>query len=171
MRVISIDPGYERLGIAIIEKLPNTKEKEILCYSDCFKTNSKIPFYERVHLIALEVNRVIKKYQPEAMAVETLFFSKNQKTAMLVSEARGVIIEQASVNEIPIFEYDPVEIKVAITGYGKSDKHQIVSMIPKLIKMETKVTHDDEYDAIAVGLTFFAVDGRRHLLSTDCKKI
>src|SRR3989339_201631 len=94
MRVIAIDPGYERMGVAILEK---KNGKEILVYSECFKTSSEIPYTERLKLIGQEIEILIKKYKPESMAIETLFFKNNQKTAMRVSEARGVMLYVASI--------------------------------------------------------------------------
>lgn len=154
MKIISIDPGYERVGIAIIEKEDGQKEK--LVYSDCFKTSAKLPLTERLFLIGQEVDEIIKKYKPEALAIETLFFTSNQKTVMGVSEARGVIMYQALLNQIPVFEYTPLQIKIAVTGYGRGDKKQVTEMVTRLIKIEKEIKHDDEYDAIAVGLTHLA---------------
>ncbi|AKM83953.1 TPA: crossover junction endodeoxyribonuclease RuvC [Candidatus Campbellbacteria bacterium] len=154
MKIISIDPGYERVGIAIIEKEGGQKEK--LIYSDCFKTSPKLPLTERLFLIGQEINKIIREYGAKALAIETLFFTNNQKTVMGVSEARGVIMYQAMLNKIPVFEYTPLQIKIAVTGYGKSDKKQVTDMVLRLIKIEKEIKHDDEYDAIAVGLTHLA---------------
>lgn len=154
MIIIAIDPGYERMGVAIIEK--EVKGKEILIYSECFKTSPKIPHEERLHLIGKEIEKLIKKYKPEVMAIETLFFKNNQKTAMHVSEARGVMLYVASVAGLSVHEFLPVAIKIAVTGYGASDKDQVTLMVGKLIKINTEIKYDDEYDAIAVGLTYFA---------------
>jgi len=153
MKVIAIDPGYERMGVAILEK---TSKEEVLVYSNCFKTSSKIPQEERLKLIGQEIENLIKKYKPEAMAIETLFFKNNQKTAMHVSEARGVMLYVASVSGLSVMEFSPMAIKIAVTGYGNSDKDQVTSMVEKLIKIKTNIKYDDEYDAIAVGLTYFA---------------
>jgi len=153
MKIISIDPGYERLGIAILEKGTG---KEELIFSECFKTSTKEKHEDRLRLIGSEVERVIKKYQPEAMGIETLFFKTNAKTAMKVSEARGVIMYEAAKNNLKISEFSPLQIKVAVTGYGKSEKDQVTMMVKKLIKISKPLKYDDEYDAIAVGLTFFA---------------
>ena len=153
MKVIAIDPGYERMGVAIIEK---TNGKETLVFSECFKTSAKISHEERLKLIGQEIESLIKKYKPDAMAIETLFFKNNQKTAMRVSEARGVMLYIASVSKIEVKEFSPIAIKIAVTGYGSSDKEQVTMMVKKLIKIDTKIKYDDEYDAIAVGLTFFA---------------
>lgn len=156
MRILAIDPGYERLGIAVLEKVP--KQKEWLLYSDCFKTDKKLPHHERLALIGSEVNRIMEQYEPEALSMEHLYFTTNQKTAIAVAEARGVILYEAAKKHLKVFEYGPGEIKVAVTGYGKSDKEQVTAMIPRLIRIDKKIAHDDEFDAIAVGLTCFAIE-------------
>ncbi len=156
MKIIAVDPGYERMGVAIVEKVKGGKEA--LIYSECFKTSPKIPHEERLALIGKEIEELIKKYEPEAMAIETLFFSTNKKTAMQVSEARGVMLYIGSVEGLDIKEFSPVAIKIAVTGYGKSDKHQVTEMTKRLIKIDKKIQYDDEYDAIAVGLTYFATN-------------
>lgn len=156
MRIIAIDPGYERLGIAVLEK--ETGGKEAVLYSDCFKTDKKLAHFERLGLIGGEVERVIGEFGPESMCIETLFFSTNQKTAITVAEARGAILFQAAKHGLKVFEYGPGQIKVAVTGYGKSDKAAINMMVDKLVKLDKKTKLDDEYDAIAVGLTCFATE-------------
>ena len=165
MKIISIDPGYERLGIAVLEKSNEgrTFVKERLVFSECFKTSAKLPHHKRLTLIGNRIKEIIKKYKPEALATEKLFFSGNQKTAMLVAEARGVILYTGSSLGLDIFEYSPAEVKIAITGYGRSEKRQMISMVEKLI--DTKLGNgvsklaksDDEFDAIAIGLTHFAI--------------
>ena len=164
MKIISIDPGYERLGIAVLEKLP--KQKEILIFSECFKTKSSLPHNERLTLIGNRIKEIIKKYKPEQLATEKLFFSGNQKTAMLVAEARGVILYTGSSLGLQVFEYTPNSVKIAITGYGRSEKRQMISMVEKLIDVKPptlgnasgKGKSDDEFDAIAIGLTHFAIN-------------
>ena len=162
MKIISIDPGYERLGIAVIEKQMKQKPfdkaqgKETLIFSECFKTSSKLPHHERLTLIGNRIKEIIKKYKPEQMATEKLFFSGNQKTAMLVAEARGMILYEASSLGLSVFEYAPNEVKIAITGYGRSEKRQIINMVKKLIVINFKTNSDDEFDAIAIGLCHFA---------------
>ena len=127
MRIISIDPGYERLGLAIIEK----NEKEVLLFSECFKTSAKLPHHERLALIGDRMKDVIKKWKPEQLATEKLFFAGNQKTALLVAEARGVILYTGSSLGLEVFEYRPNEIKIAITGYGSAQKKQMMDMTRK----------------------------------------
>ena len=153
MRIISIDPGYERLGIAVLEK--GTGKEELL-FSECFITSTKEKHEDRLRLIGQEIEKIIKKYEPEAMGIETLFFKNNAKTAMKVSEARGVMLYEAAKNNLKVLEFTPLQIKVAVTGYGKSDKEQVTEMVKRLIKITKPIKYDDEYDAIAVGLTLFA---------------
>lgn len=153
MKIIAIDPGYERVGIAILEK---TTSKEVLIFSECFKTLATESAEERLRQIGTEISFLIKKYEPRAMAIETLFFKTNAKTAMKVSEARGVMLYLAAQNGLKVMELTPLQIKVAVTGYGRSEKSQVTAMVRKLIKINSKIKYDDEYDAIAVGLTYFA---------------
>ena len=155
MRILGIDPGYERLGIAVIERLSGAKDT--LLFSKCFKTPAKAAFSERLQMIGEECARVISEYGPETLAIETLFFTNNQKTAMHVAEARGVILYEAAKNGLTVREFTPPEIKVATTGHGGSDKKQIISMIPRLIKISKEIQHDDEYDAIAIAITCLAI--------------
>lgn len=158
MKILGIDPGYDRVGIAIIEKLP--KQKEVVLYSDCFQTSAKDSFFTRLGQVGEEISQVIKKYSPETLAIESLFITKNQKTAMHVSEARGVIIYEAIKHGLTVHEYTPPQIKMAVTGYGSSDKDHVIKMIPLLVKMSKKKAKDDEYDAIAVALTCLASEGK-----------
>ena len=156
MRILAIDPGYERVGIAILEKVSG--EKDALIYSNCFKTKASKPFHERLSDIGEELEEVIQTHKPQALAIEKLYLSTNQKTAMNVSEARGVIIYIASQNGLAIYEYTPPQIKVAVTGYGKASKEMIMNMVPKLITLPSQITSDDEMDALAIGLTCFACE-------------
>lgn len=152
MRIIAIDPGYERLGIAIVEK----NKKEELIFSECFKTKASLSFVDRLELVGREVARIIEEYSPKALAIENLFIETNQKTAMRVAEVRGAILYQARLSGLEIYEYTPLQIKVATTGYGKATKAQMISMVKKLISGADSIKQDDEMDAIAIGLTHFA---------------
>jgi crossover junction endodeoxyribonuclease RuvC len=159
MKIISIDPGYERLGIAILDK--EKSEKESLVFSECFKTLSKEKHPERLAKIQTRIIELINKYKPEELAIETLFFNTNQKTALLVAETRGTIISTSKNAGLEIFEYSPQEIKIAITGNGKSDKDSMMKMLPLLIKISSEIKYDDEYDAIACGITHLSSVKRR----------
>jgi crossover junction endodeoxyribonuclease RuvC len=168
MRIIGIDPGYDRVGISIVEKI-SPKEKEVLVHSECFTTSPKTEIYDRLSSVGLRIRTLIQEFRPNALAMETLFITKNQKTAMHVSEARGIIAYEARLNDIPIFEYSPPQIKIAVTGYGKSDKPQVIKMIPLLLKMPPEKLSgkmlDDEYDAIAVALTCIASEKNSEKIS------
>ena len=156
MRIIGIDPGYDRLGVAILDK--SAQGKETVLYSNCFTTSSKDEIHTRLLEIGQEISRALEEFKPEKMAIENLFLSKNQKTAMRVSEARGIIMYEALKRNIPVFEYSPMQIKTAITSDGTSDKERMIKMVKILVKLPEKKAHDDEYDAIAVALTCSAMD-------------
>lgn len=156
MRVLAVDPGYEKMGVAILEKISGQNEK--LIFSECFKTERNSDHNERLKSLGKEIKSVIEKFQPNSLAIEKLFFTSNQKTAFQVAEARGVIIYEASNANLQIFEYTPLQAKVAVTGYGRGTKNQIQFMVEKLIAVGKKIKEDDEYDAIALGLTYFACE-------------
>lgn len=151
MKIIGIDPGYDRLGVSIIESKNNSLE---LVEALCITSNNKLKHPERLLQIGNELEKTIKKHTPlKAMAVENVFFTKNQKTATQVSEAKGVIVYLSQKHSIPVFEYSPVEIKNTITGYGKADKKQVIYMTQQLIKIPKNIKLDDIYDSIAIALT------------------
>lgn len=154
MRIIAFDPGYERLGIAILEKEKNSKE--IVLYSDCFKTSAKEAHSERLKKIAIEIENLIEKYKPQQMAIETLFFNNNTKTALKVAEARGVLIAICAKEGLTINEYSPQAIKISVTGSGNSDKTQVSKMVGLIMGIDLKSKIDDEIDAIATGICCFA---------------
>ncbi|MFA6143021.1 MAG: crossover junction endodeoxyribonuclease RuvC [Candidatus Omnitrophota bacterium] len=154
MKILGIDPGYDRMGVAVIEK--PIKGKEVILYSGCLQTSAKDSIYSRFSKIGKEICRVLQEFKPDALAIETLFITKNQKTAMRVSEARGIIIYEAVKADIPVFEYSPMQIKSAITGDGTADKSRILKMIGLLAALPKRKALDDEYDAIAVALTHSA---------------
>jgi crossover junction endodeoxyribonuclease RuvC len=154
MKILGIDPGYERIGIAIIDK--NKGEKERLIFSECFKTSKEINFEERILLIGKKIEEIIKEHKPEILAIETLFLNTNQKTVMHVSEARGVIIYEAMKNNLGLFEATPPQIKIATTGYGRADKKDVLKMVRLLIDIDESKKSDDELDAIAIALTAYA---------------
>lgn len=154
MRILSIDPGYERLGVAILDK--EKGKKEILIFSDCVKTSPKDIFEDRLTQIGLKVEQLIQEYKPEALSIENLFISNNQKTAMRVAEVRGTLIYICRKNGLQIKEFTPLQVKLSVTGDGKSSKDQVIKMVKLLVKDVKSGALDDEYDAIAVGLAYFA---------------
>ena len=156
MIIAGIDPGYERFGIAILKKGTGHDKDEVI-FSDCIRTSAKLPFQDRLFEIGTELESIIQKYKPDALAIEKLFFTTNQKTALSVSEIKGMTTYIAKRNKLPVFEYTPLEIKSAVVGYGKATKDQIQKMLMLLVKgnkkWEEKEAIDDEYDACAVALT------------------
>ena len=153
MRIIGIDPGFDRIGIAIVEKEGSS---ETLMYSTCIVTNRADSFVDRLATIATELRALIEEYRPDMCAIETLLFAANKKTAMQVSEARGVILLVCREAHLDIVEYSPLQIKTALTGYGKAEKSQVEQMVKQLVDVPEGKRFDDEMDAIAVGLTALA---------------
>lgn len=155
MRVLGIDPGYEKLGIAVIEKGNN---KHDVIYSECFRTDKNLPHEVRLQEVLNKMRSIIKEFNPEVFGIETLFLTTNHKTVMKVSEARGVILSSAAEAGIKIRELSPPSIKLSICSNGKADKKAIMKMIPLLAELPHKPKEDDEYDAIAIGLATLALE-------------
>ena len=153
--VLAVDPGFDRVGLAVM-KLERDGPK--LLFSQCFETDSKKARPERLFSIGRRIKDVIKKWQPETLAIETLFFNTNATSAIGVAEARGIIIYEARNRDMEIFEYGPQTIKMAVTGYGQADKTQMANMVKKLVPLPKKSSKrlDDEVDAIALGITHLA---------------
>lgn len=153
-RIIGIDPGFDRLGICILDKVGN---KEELIHSQCITTSKKETFEIRLAEIGEQLTKILQKYKPQELAIETLFFTTNQKTVITVAEVRGICIYLSHIHDVSIHEYSPPQIKVAVTGYGKATKDDIAHMIPKILgKQMRKDILDDEIDAIAIALTHSA---------------
>lgn len=157
MRVIAIDPGYDRLGVAVMEY---ENGSEVLLYSTCVESNRNDTLPDRLRTIGDAFLAVIEQYSPDALGIETLFFNKNVKTALGVAEARGALIYIARSANCAVYEFSPQQIKSAITGYGNSDKKAVIEMVLRLVKNAPTKALDDEYDAIAVGVTCLATYGR-----------
>lgn len=149
MIIIGIDPGYDRMGWAVIEK---EKDKESLIASGCIKTDRKDAHEKRLACIGIELEKIILKYKPETISIEKLFFTTNQKTAVKVSEARGVALYIAARSGLKTVELTPLEIKMALTGYGKAEKLQVQKMVSAILKTDISEKIDDEIDAIAAAI-------------------
>lgn len=150
-RIIGIDPGYDRCGFAVVEKDPLGKEK--LLFSECFVTKKSLPFLERLKLVGARFEELIGRFEPDIAGIEKLYFENNQKTAMAVSEVRGALLYIATTQDLPLYEYTPLQVKVAVSGHGRSDKKQVAAMVARLLALKTPLRYDDEYDAIALALT------------------
>ncbi len=153
MRAIAIDPGYGRCGIAVLEKEQGTPR---LIVSTCIETSASLPFSERLAQVVAACEALVHEHAPDTLVLEKLYFSNNQKTAMQVAEVRGALIGLAARHALTLAEYTPGEVKSAIAGSGRADKAQIAKMIHLLVRVEQPIRLDDEYDAIAVGLTHLA---------------
>ncbi len=153
MKVLGIDPGYDRLGIALIEKQDG---KEVLLFSECIETNKQDLLPDRLFAVGECFSKIITEYKPDAIGIETLFFNKNIKTAIGVAQARGIILYLAKKADATVYEFGPQEIKIATTGYGKSDKNAVIDMVKRLVANVPNQALDDEYDAIAIALTTMA---------------
>lgn len=150
IRVLGIDPGYDRMGVAVMEK-DGTAER--LVHLSCLTSDKRASVPERLATIGEALSALCRTHRPDRVALETLYFSKNQKTAMAVAEARGVAIFVAQHHGATVYEYTPQSVKVAVTGYGKSDKDHVEAMLRRLVDGLPDAALDDEFDAVAVALT------------------
>jgi crossover junction endodeoxyribonuclease RuvC len=154
MRVLAIDPGYGRCGMALVERVDG---KDILLFSDCIETSPKADFIDRLKTVTDGCAGLIASFSPDCVAMEKLYFSTNQKTAMRVAEVRGALLNTAAGLGVPVFEYTPAQIKNAAAGWGGADKRAVATMLRTLMKIDKEIKYDDEYDAIAVGVTHLAI--------------
>lgn len=152
MRILAIDPGYDRMGIAVVEGDPS---KPRVVWSDCV-TPPKGVKEARLAAITHAVETAIRDHEPDFFALESLFFSVNKKTALGVAEARGAALTAAGAAQLVVREFSPNTVKLAVTGNGRADKKAIALMVPKLVSLTAKKRLDDELDAIAVGITALA---------------
>lgn len=150
MITLGIDPGYARTGWCVIKK--QGQSITTIKYG-CFETKAHTEPITRLKQVFNFITKISKKFKPDSVAVEDLFFNTNAKTAMKVGEARGVIIIALALQKIPIFHYTPLQVKNAITGYGRADKTQIQRMVKTLLKLDHIPKPDDAADALAVALT------------------
>lgn len=149
MVILGIDPGTAIAGYGFINK-----QKSILKMIDygCVFTPAKTDNSKRINIIANKLKKLIQKYRPQNIAVEQLFFFKNLKTAITVSEARGAILLTANQSNIPIHEYTPLQVKQAVTGYGKADKTQVQKMVKVILNLKEIPKPDDAADALAIAI-------------------
>lgn len=149
MRILGIDPGIAIVGTGIVDKIGN---KYVPVYYDSIITKAHTPLEDRLEMVYNETVELIEKYKPEAMAVEELFFNNNAKTAFSVGQARGVILLAAKQHNIPFFEYTPLQVKQALTGYGRADKKQIQQMVKSFLGLGEVPKPDDTADALAIAI-------------------
>lgn len=151
MRILGIDPGYGRMGFGVVEGGKNVWR---YVAHGCIETSAKSPFPDRLKALHAAVQAIIAEHHPARAAVEDLFFAKNAKTAMQVGEARGVILLTLFEAGLAVDSYTPMQVKQAITGYGRAEKGQVERMLRLLLPMSKKAKlPDDAADALAVALT------------------
>lgn len=149
MVILGIDPGFAIVGYGAIRyergKFQTMGHGAIL-------TKSKLPFSLRLVRIFDDMNTIISKCHPDVMSIERLYFQSNQKTAINVAQARGVVLLAAEKCGVPIFEYTPLQVKLALTGYGKAPKFQIMQMVKKILNLPDLPKYDDTADALALAV-------------------
>ncbi len=152
MIIIGIDPGTATTGFGIID-YKETAQQQLSCLKyGIIETPAGMETAERLNIINLDLRRIIDDFQPEIIAIESLYFFKNVKTVMPVSQARGVILLTAFQKKIPITEYTPLQAKTAVTGYGRATKNQVQQMVKNLLTLEKIPKPDDAADALAIAI-------------------
>ncbi len=147
--ILGVDPGIADTGYGVISD--DGGKISCLTYGS-IKTSPKDDLITRLNSLHKQLTVIIKKYQPEVAAVEELFFSKNVKTALIVGQARGVILLALSQNKLKVFEFKPAQVKQAVTCYGAADKKQIQKMVQKILKLKEIPKPDDAADALAIAM-------------------
>ena len=149
MIILGIDPGYAIVGWGVVEY--SGSKFKTLGYGS-IQTPAGMPMIERLERIYLGMNEIIDKYKPEQMAVEELFFNTNGKTAIVVAEARGIILLSARLKGLEIAEYTPLQVKQAVVGYGRAEKKQVITMVTSLLGLPKPPKPDDTADALAIAI-------------------
>ena len=150
MIVLGIDPGYALMGWGVVEQTGS--RLKLLGYG-CIETKAGTPMQHRLRTLQLGVRDLTLMYRPDEVAFEELFFAQNVTTALMVGAARGAAIIAAAEYTEHLYEYTPMQIKQAVTGYGKADKHQVQQMVRMLLNMKELPKPDDAADAIACAIT------------------
>lgn len=149
MKILGIDPGYAIVGYGVIEY--NANRFKTIDYG-AILTDKDTPFPSRLKQIYDKTMQLINIHKPEYLSIEELFFNTNVKTAIAVGHARGILLLAAEQSGIPIYEYTPLQIKQAVTGYGRADKHQVQQMMKTLLGLPAVPKPDDTADALAVAI-------------------
>ena len=147
--VLGIDPGYAIVGYGLVS-FENNKLKPV--QFGVIRTQSSLPIDARLLEIYNDLSDIISTHKPDAMAVEKLFFNTNQKTAIDVSQARGVAVLAGALNHVPFYEYTPLQVKMAVVGYGRAEKQQIMELTRTLLGLSVLPKPDDAADALAIAI-------------------
>lgn len=151
MKILGIDPGIGRMGYGLIEKKAGGKETFIA--AGLLETPAGLSHADRLLMLAQNLEEILARHTPDVAAIESLFFAKNAKTAFEVAQARGVALFLCKKAGLAIEEYTPLQVKIALTGYGRAEKTQVAAMTKKLIALSPSLTQDDTLDALAICLT------------------
>lgn len=149
MRILGIDPGVATVGFGVIDS--DRAQQQMIQYG-AITTAAGLPLATRLVQIAADLEVLIRQFQPDEIAVEELFFSKNITTGIAVAHARGVILYTAERLQIPVYEYTPMQVKQAVVGYGLAEKHQVMDMTRRLLKLKAVPKPDDAADALAIAI-------------------
>lgn len=150
MIILGIDPGSERTGYGLIKKHPHSK-LECLTYN-CITTPRTKSRAERLVVLEKELSSLLERFKPDVGAVESIFFFKNLKTVMPVSEARGIALFALAKRKIPVYEFSPLQVKMAIAGYGRAEKKQVQRMVMEILRLEQIPKPDDAADGLAIAI-------------------
>lgn len=152
MIYLGIDPGTATTGFGVIKKTKNSKQEYEILEFGVIETRKTDSDAKRLQIIYEDLTAIIKKYKPTIVGIEKLFFTKNQTTAMTVSQARGITLLASSQSNIPILEFTPLQVKNTLCGYGKADKKQVQAMVQQTFKLKHIPKPDDAADALAIAL-------------------
>lgn len=148
--ILGIDPGIADTGYGVIKK---DKTGKLICLDyGSIRTKAKNQLPDRLETISKELNKIIKKYKPQLVAVEQIFFCKNVKTALIVSQAKGVILLVAEQNKKSIVEFTPLQVKQAVAAYGQASKTQVQKMVKLILNLRELPKPDDAADALAIAI-------------------
>ncbi|KKU92041.1 MAG: Crossover junction endodeoxyribonuclease RuvC [Microgenomates group bacterium GW2011_GWA1_48_10] len=150
MKILGIDPGFARLGWGLIK---DDQGRLDLIDFGCQETAAHLPEEERLEIIFRFLEKLITTHHPHTLAVEELFFAANAKTALAVGQSRGIVLLCAQLKSLSLHSYTPLQIKQALTGYGRADKYQIQMMVKSVLNLKTVPRPDDAADALAVAIT------------------
>lgn len=151
MIILGIDPGIARTGWGVVTQ--RSKSDVVAIQYGCIETSQDLSEEKRLVTLYEKIHEILTAYKPDHMAIEKLFFASNQKTALTVGQARGVLIVAAGIYGISVTSYTPLQVKQAITGYGRASKQQIQRMVQSILKLSAIPKPDDTADALAVALT------------------
>ncbi len=149
MVILGIDPGYALIGYGVV--MYNSGHFKTVNFG-AITTSPSLSFPQRLEVIYRDINQLINEFKPDALSIEKLYFNTNTTTAIDVAQARGTILLAAQMNGVPVFEYTPLQVKSAVTGFGRAEKHQVMEMTKSLLGLSKVPKPDDTADALALAI-------------------